>query len=258
MFRPRECDGSRRLTTNLCASVWTNTEKRRSDSFSRTLVMTVRSVKLGALKSLYFHHHVEGVIFLGPTMKSKMFSTLTVAARGINWIKLQLTFSTDLRFVGLSFNFGPARARGQQHCLPHHERLLSSWRKSDGPHLYTRNEGNGEFLFHASGRHPKASTSTKSAVAKLHVPQTLRTTWPPLHRMRCSPQSSRNRAHQQDMAVSFPLPSGENRTTTHRTLLTHLHKANLVLRVRSSGCMCLSFFFRHSTFFSVWSESEVV
>ena len=38
----------------------------------RSLVLTVRrSVKPGVLKPSYFPHHVEGIIFLGTTMKSK-------------------------------------------------------------------------------------------------------------------------------------------------------------------------------------------
>ena len=39
-------------------------------------------------------------------------------------------------------------------AFQHHGRLLRNRRNSDGPRFYTRNEGSGEFLFRASGRHP--------------------------------------------------------------------------------------------------------
>ena len=56
--------------------------------------------------------------------------------------------------IGLSFACRRARACGQQDCLQHHGRLLSTKRYSDGPRFYTRNEGGGELNFRASGRHP--------------------------------------------------------------------------------------------------------
>ena len=59
--------------------------------------------------------------------------------------------------------FGLARARGQQDCLQHQERLLSSGRNSsDGPRFYTRKRGSGEVLCRASGRHPNHPSSLRS------------------------------------------------------------------------------------------------
>ena len=50
--------------------------------------------------------------------------------------------------------------------LQHHGRLFSAKRNRDGLRFYIWNEGSGEFLFRASGRHPKVSTSDRSAVTK--------------------------------------------------------------------------------------------
>ena len=64
----------------------------------------------------------------------------------------------------LSLGFGLARARGQQDCLQHQERLLSSGRNSsDGPRFYTRKRGSGEVLCRASGRHPNHPSSLRSS-----------------------------------------------------------------------------------------------
>ena len=41
----------------------------------------------------------------------------------------------------VSFEFGLARARGQQHCPQHREHLLSSRRNSDGPLFYIWQKG---------------------------------------------------------------------------------------------------------------------
>ena len=54
----------------------------------------------------------------------------------------------------VSFEFGLARARGQQHCPHHREHLLRSRRNSDAPRFYIWHKGSSEFLFRASGRHP--------------------------------------------------------------------------------------------------------
>ena len=132
----------------------------------------------------------------------------------------------------VSFKFGLARARGQQHCTQHREHLLSSKQNSDGPRFYIWHKESTEFLFRASGRHPNVWILSLEAVflrgltnetdglivTQLHVFQTLRTIWPSVHQVRCSTQSFRNRAHQQGKVVSFPLPSGEHQTTTLRTL----------------------------------------
>ena len=72
--------------------------------------------------------------------------------------------------------------------------------------------------------------------------------------VRCSTQSFRNRAHRWGLAVSFPLPSGEHRTVTLRTLTCCRKEQNLVhhawngwrcfagsaaLRARSGACVLL-------------------
>ena len=64
---------------------------------------------------------------------------------------------------GLSFACGRARARGEQPCLRHRERLFSSGRHSDGSRFYTRNEGSDEFLFRASGRNPNVQMTSVGA-----------------------------------------------------------------------------------------------
>ena len=84
-------------------------------------------------------------------------------------------------------------------CLRHRERLLSSGRNSDGPRFHPQNEGSGEFLFRASGRHPNVRIPSVDAlslrgltprtdgltVTQLHVSPMLRTIWPSLHRTCC-------------------------------------------------------------------------
>ena len=58
-----------------------------------------------------------------------------------------------------SFDFGLARAPGQQDCLWPHGRLLRNKRNSDSPRFHARNEGSDEVHFRPSGRHPNVSTS---------------------------------------------------------------------------------------------------
>ena len=50
--------------------------------------------------------------------------------------------------VDVSFDFGLARARGQQDCLQHHENLLRAKRDSDGPRFHPPTEGRSEFPLH--------------------------------------------------------------------------------------------------------------
>ena len=132
----------------------------------------------------------------------------------------------------VSFEFGLARARGQQHCPQHREHLLSSRRNSHGPRFYIWHKGSSEFLFLASGRHSNVwilsleslflsclTTQTDGlTVTQLHASRMLRTIWPLFHQVRCSTWSFQNRAPQQGKVDSFPLPSGEHQTTTLRTL----------------------------------------
>ena len=47
----------------------------------------------------------------------------------------------------VSFEFGLARARGQQHCPQHREHLLSSRRNSDGPRFHIWHTGSSESSF---------------------------------------------------------------------------------------------------------------
>ena len=125
---------------------------------------------------------------------------------------------------------------------------MISMRKSDGPRFYNRNEGGGEFLFRASGRHPTVqiplvealllngsntrtdgltvtkllfhalsrtsdvSVSEKKATTRLHVTRSLRTIWPSLHGLCCSNQNSQSRARRSGAAISFQLPW---RTSNH-------------------------------------------
>ena len=65
------------------------------------------------------------------------------------------SISTALTTLHLSFEFGLARARGQQHCLQHNGGLLSTKRNSDGPRFHTRNEGSGEFSASCVGSTPE-------------------------------------------------------------------------------------------------------
>ena len=116
---------------------------------------------------------------------------------------------------------GRARVCGQQDCLQHHERLLSTKRNRDCPRFCG-------LLVRASGRHPVVSVSLvatsflrgltfqtdKSTVTTLHVSRTCRTIRPTLRRRRCSDQSSLSRARRCGAAVSFQLPPGEIPTTT--------------------------------------------
>ena len=62
-----------------------------------------------------------------------------------------------------------------------------------------------------------------------------------LHRIRCSKQISQSRAHRSGMAVSFPLPSGDQNTTLQtRIHLTCWKKESIVLRVCSGWRACSS------------------
>ena len=115
---------------------------------------------------------------------------------------------------------------------PHREHHSSSRRNSDGPRFHIWHKGSSEFLFRASGRHPNVwilsvealfltglTTQTDGlTVTQLHASRMLRTIWRLLHQVRCSTQSFRNRAHRWGKVVSFPLHSGENKTTPLWTL----------------------------------------
>ena len=162
----------------------------------------------------------------------------------------------------VSFEFGLARARGQQHCPQHREHLLSSRRNSDGPRFFTFwHTGSSEFLFRASGRHPNvwilsvealflSCLTTQTAgltVTQLHASRMIRTIWPLLHQVRCSTQSFRKRAHRWGKVVSFPTAFGRtsNHTSSDSDMCTK--KTNFVLQ----ACAC--FFFLRCAVLNAWN-----
>ena len=98
-------------------------------------------------------------------------------------------------------------------------------------------------LFHALSRTFDVSTADMSAVTQQPVSRMLRTTWPSLHRMCCSTEGSWRRAHRSNMAVSFPLPSGEHRNSTLRTLLKCWIEPRTSCLLEQGACACSSFLF---------------
>ena len=100
-----------------------------------------------------------------------------------------------------------------------------------------------------------------STVPRLHVSQMSRTTSPSVHRLYCSDQICRSRAHRSGMVVSFPTCCMEVCTRVSRIsrglLLLSLEVPNLVLRVRLSGA-CACPFFCAVRFFTVWGGSDTI
>ena len=100
-------------------------------------------------------------------------------------------------------------------------------------------------LFHALSRTSDVSTADMSAVTQQPVSRMLITTWPSLHRMCCSTEGSWRRAHRSNMAVSFPLPSGEHRnkhSSDSPDMLDQIEpRASCLLE--QGVCACSSFLF---------------
>ena len=122
----------------------------------------------------------------------------------------------------MSFKFGLARARGQQHCPQHREHLLSSRRNSDGPRFNIWHKGSSEFLFRVSGRHPNVwILSVEALLLRCLTTQTDGLTVTPLHASRmlrticCSRCAARLRAF------------GTELTNRARSFLSHCLRANI-------------------------------
>ena len=131
----------------------------------------------------------------------------------------------------LSFDFGRARARGEAvtaHASTHGTRAaVNFW--VDTPTSGSRRGFVPEGL-HLSDRRVDCGAAARDLNASYHLAVVASDV---LLDSELSEQSSSIKA------FSLPLPPGEHRTNNLRTLLPCCNKPNLVLCVRSSGCMCL-------------------